>query len=72
MVIKEGCTDADIIIPSTATPAECMGLPARLAQLWIPAITKAVFRTRVLALGYDIASLVWSKYFSLNSVGRAF
>ena len=46
MVVKEGDKDADVTTPSTVTPVECMGLPARLAHLLM--LTKAVFRARVL------------------------
>lgn len=52
MVVEEGDKDADVTTPSTVTPVECMGLPARLAHLLM--LTKAVFRARVF---YSVLSL---------------
>lgn len=46
MAVKEGHKDADGTTPSTAT-AENMRLPATLAHLLVPSITKEVFRERV-------------------------
>lgn len=46
MAVKEGYKDADVTTPFTAA-AEGMWLPATLAHLLLPSITKTVFRKRV-------------------------